>query len=285
MAPAGRNPSRTAVLIMRNLFARIIVAVIGIPLLLFMVRSGPWTCGALIIVLQILMLREWVSLARAREVSIFIPTTLMAAAGVDILIFSQGNRLGTAVAIAAMALFLGGEIFRSQRRPFASLGGSALFVVYVCVPLALWFGLAAGGAGGWFNPIGALIMLWLSTWACDTAAYFTGRAVGRHKLYPAASPNKTVEGFIGGVIGAGLIPLVVGMAGWASVTVIDIAAFVIAVGLIGQAGDLLESLMKREAGVKDASSLLPGHGGLLDRFDSLLLSTPIFYSYLLLTNA
>jgi phosphatidate cytidylyltransferase len=97
---------------------------------------------------------------------------------------------------------------------------------------------------------------------------------------PAASPNKSWEGAIAGVFAALLVPVVLRLLGLFDFTGWDVVAFAIAVGVFGQAGDLLESLMKREAGVKDSSQFLPGHGGLLDRFDSLFLATPALYLYL-----
>jgi len=113
----------------------------------------------------------------------------------------------------------------------------------------------------------------------DTTAYFTGRAIGRRKLAPAVSPNKTVEGAVGGLLGSvgcavlyahGFLPGV--PAGYA-------AAAGAAVGIFGQAGDLFESLIKRAAGVKDSGTTLPGHGGILDRADGLLAAGPVLYLF------
>jgi phosphatidate cytidylyltransferase len=176
------------------------------------------------------------------------------------------------------------EVFRRGRQPLLNLGASALFLLFVCAPLALWFILDSTGGSSRFAPAGALVSLWLSTWLCDTAAYAVGRTMGKHKLYDAASPNKTVEGFIAGIAGAIAAPLLLSALGWARLSATDVLALGGVVGLLGQAGDLLESLMKREVQIKDTSSFLPGHGGLLDRFDSLLLSTPFFYAYLILSG-
>jgi phosphatidate cytidylyltransferase len=119
----------------------------------------------------------------------------------------------------------------------------------------------------------------LAVAAGDTAAYFTGRAIGRRKLAPAVSPNKTVEGAVGGLLGSvgcsvlyahGFLPGV--PAGYA-------AAAGAAVGIFGQAGDLFESLIKRAAGVKDSGTILPGHGGILDRADGILAAGPVLYLF------
>ncbi|MDO8738013.1 phosphatidate cytidylyltransferase [Candidatus Deferrimicrobium sp.] len=119
----------------------------------------------------------------------------------------------------------------------------------------------------------------LAVAAGDTMAYFTGRAIGRRKLAPAISPNKTVEGAVGGLLGSvgcavlyahGFLPGV--PAGYA-------AAAGAAVGIFGQAGDLFESLIKRTAGVKDSGTILPGHGGILDRADGILAAGPVLYLF------
>lgn len=124
-----------------------------------------------------------------------------------------------------------------------------------------------------------LWLLLLCTWASDTFAYFAGRAFGKRKIVPTISPNKTLEGFVGGFMGC----LATGII-YAAVTHLPIyMGFVIAllVGIFAPFGDLFESKIKRTCAVKDSGVLLPGHGGVLDRFDSLLFSAPVVFIYLL----
>jgi phosphatidate cytidylyltransferase len=130
------------------------------------------------------------------------------------------------------------------------------------------------GWGGW-----TLIAVFASIWVCDSAAYFVGRALGRHSLAPRISPHKTVEGALAGLVAAVLMFVV------AKALVLSYLSFGqalvcgIVVGIFGQMGDLVESLIKRDSGVKDSSTLIPGHGGVLDRFDSLILVSPILFLY------
>lgn len=129
-----------------------------------------------------------------------------------------------------------------------------------------------------------LIIATLITVASDSGAYYAGTRLGRHKLCPALSPGKTVEGLAGGVIAA---LLVVGPVVWLwlpAINLLQALLFTFMLSFLGVAGDLAESLLKRGAGVKDSGTLLPGHGGLLDRIDSLLLVVPVLY-YLLLATA
>jgi phosphatidate cytidylyltransferase len=113
-------------------------------------------------------------------------------------------------------------------------------------------------------------------WAGDVAAYYAGRALGRHKLAPTISPNKTVEGSIAGLAGSILAGTLLGS--WLLQRQISFLALAsLAAAIAGQLGDLAESALKRSSGVKDSSSLLPGHGGMLDRLDSLIFAAPVFY--------
>jgi phosphatidate cytidylyltransferase len=125
-------------------------------------------------------------------------------------------------------------------------------------------------------------MLFLTVWSCDTAAYFAGRSFGKHKLNPEVSPKKTWEGAVAGFFAAVIISFLLralfvpdDMPFWGAL-LLGAAA-----GVTGQISDLAESVLKRSAGVKDSSSLLPGHGGILDRFDSYLLLAPLYYYILL----
>lgn len=128
--------------------------------------------------------------------------------------------------------------------------------------------------------MGAVLLAFAIPWFCDTAAYFTGRAIGRHKLIPRVSAGKTVEGAIGGVLGAliGLLALRSELFPFLSIAECLILATLGAI--VAQLGDLTESLFKRDAGVKDSSHLILGHGGVLDRFDSVLFVAPCVYYYL-----
>jgi phosphatidate cytidylyltransferase len=123
----------------------------------------------------------------------------------------------------------------------------------------------------------ALFLLMLTVFASDTAQYYSGRAFGRRPLAPAISPKKTVEGAIGGFVCGALVCGVIGTL-WLPVVPFALrAAIGVMIVALGIAGDLFESMLKRSAGVKDSSSLIPGHGGILDRIDALLFAAPVYY--------
>jgi phosphatidate cytidylyltransferase len=114
----------------------------------------------------------------------------------------------------------------------------------------------------------------------DSAQYYCGRAFGRRKLAPAVSPAKTIEGAVGGVIVAALVGALTGPWCVPGVSALGAFALTLALALAGILGDLFESLIKRSAGVKDSSNLIPGHGGVLDRIDSHLFAAPVFFAFL-----
>lgn len=112
---------------------------------------------------------------------------------------------------------------------------------------------------------------------CDTFAYFVGSNLGKRKLYPAVSPNKSIEGGIGGLVGSVMVVVLAGVTFLPQIGIWDGILVGLLLGVVGQLGDLFESLLKRACGVKDSGHIIPGHGGLLDRLDSLLFAFPVVY--------
>jgi phosphatidate cytidylyltransferase len=266
---------------MGDLPKRLGVALWGIPLLLAALYFGGWILAIFISLLLFLLAREWRYLGECVGVQIPLVFLWLSAAAILLVQFSSVARGVLSATILILLILFAAEMVRSNA-PLRNLGHLVLWIVYIVIPISLWWpirisGGVAGDAGrSW------LLCLFLSIWVTDTAAYAIGSLWGKHKLLPKASPNKSWEGAIAGAIAALLVPIILRVFGLHDFAVWDVIAFGVAVGIFGQAGDLLESLMKREAGVKDSSRFLPGHGGLLDRFDSLFLATPALYLYLLL---
>jgi len=124
---------------------------------------------------------------------------------------------------------------------------------------------------------GALLVLLFAIWGSDTGAYYAGSRYGRHRIFPAISPKKTWEGSVAGLAAAVVAATLATALFYPPLTVAAALLLGLAVGVAGQLGDLFESMLKRSAGIKDSSHLLPGHGGLLDRLDSLIFAAPAFY--------
>ncbi len=171
-------------------------------------------------------------------------------------------------------------LFHTKVRAVSQLGKIFLSIMYIGVPFTLM--VLVPFINHDFHYIHSTILgIFVLIWTGDTFAYITGKLFGRHKLFPAISPNKTVEGFAGGLlftfIAAWIMSKLSGSPG-------TVHWFVFAgiVGVFGVLGDLIESMFKRQAGVKDSGTLLPGHGGLLDRLDSIIFSIPFVFIYLIL---
>lgn len=161
----------------------------------------------------------------------------------------------------------------SRHAPIGEAAARFLAPWYVGAPLGLLVGIH--GLAGWR----ATLLLLATVVVSDSAQYYSGRMLGRHPLAPVISPKKTIEGAIGGVLLGTVFMTVVGSrvlgGAW-----LPLAALGLAVVVLGICGDLFESALKRAAGIKDSSALIPGHGGVLDRIDALLFATPVFYLYL-----
>jgi phosphatidate cytidylyltransferase len=177
-----------------------------------------------------------------------------------------------------MAVFIF-ELFRNRENPAANIALTILAVVYISLPLSLlnYMVFPAGGTAEY--TYGILVAYLILIWTNDTAAYFSGITAGKHALFKRISPKKTWEGFIGGM-------LVTFIVAWAvsglfdDLNRTDMMVFAGIVSLIGVAGDLTESMFKRSINVKDTGTLLPGHGGILDRIDSILMTSPFIFIYL-----
>lgn len=177
------------------------------------------------------------------------------------------------------------ELYRKASNPFHNIAFTFLGIICITIPLCFFVSIAFGPAGQTTYQPGIVLGYFFILWAGDTGAYFIGRYFGKHLLFERISPKKTWEGSLGGAVSALLVAYAVSRF----FTTIDssdwiIIAFITVVA--GTFGDLIKSLMKRSLHIKDSGTILPGHGGMLDRFDTLLGSAPFVFCYLnLFSNA
>lgn len=182
---------------------------------------------------------------------------------------------GLVIFSAAFALFLAGMLGkRSFNDTLSGASLKTLGVVYIAWPLAHLVLLKTGGDSKW------ILFLLVVVWINDTFALITGKTMGRHKLSPQVSPNKTVEGALGGIIAGVMAGFIYNKVSGLGMTPFAVAGLSIAIGVAGIIGDLIESVIKRSAGAKDSGSIIPGHGGALDRIDSLIFPIPLIYYFL-----
>lgn len=273
-----------------NLTQRIGFAVVAIPVALAVVWFGSWPLVLLVSAASALGARELLAFARKQGIPPLDRFTLLSSTVLPLYVYLAITLLpGLARAswiVFGLWLVLLLSIALLRRRPDEHpLTATAVTAFAVLYPAGLASFLIAirhlnpefgerSWPGAWlvFFPL-------VITWVCDTAAMFAGRAIGGPKLWPAISPGKTWAGSIAGVLGAiAAVPLLnylvlerVGVA----LPLLEGLTFAAVLGVVGQAGDLVESLFKREVGVKDSSALIPGHGGVLDRLDSLYFVLPV----------
>lgn len=267
---------------MSNMAIRIIVGAIGIPLMIALVLYGGVIFQVLTSVIAIAGLIEFYNIARKKNTSPNSTLGIIGVVGLYSLIFfpSTQSNLMAVMAITVLTAIIC-ELWRKNGSPFANiaatLGGLLYFpLLFMFVPLLHRLDIAGLENGRWL-----VLALFISVWMCDTAAYFAGKYFGRRKLFERISPKKTWAGAIAGFFGAIAGFYIAGIYSLPAVSSVHWIALGSISGLFGQLGDLGESLLKRDAAVKDSSTLLPGHGGILDRFDSMVFVAPLTYFYII----
>lgn len=291
------------------LLKRIATAVILIPIVLALILRAPVPALAVVAAgVALLTVQEFLKLTESYGVHpLRLPTYIFVALFFLLLAVSAGGdtpqiwtikfvlSLGFAAAIAPF-LFLSIAMRRSQMSgAYPAAAASAFSFIYIALPIGMLVQLRQQAAGAIY-----LLYLLLVVWAGDVFAYFVGRSLGRHRMAPRVSPKKTWEGAAASlaaslVVGIllfdhalsisaallrwGLIARRDGMFGLEKPELWPVILLTVAVNLAAQLGDLVESLIKRGAGVKDSGAILPGHGGMLDRIDALLFAAPVLWYY------
>lgn len=250
---------------------RILTAALVLPpVLLAVFAASPWPLLLLATAALVLGCLEWARLAG-------LPRVRLAFAGplVFVGVALQGAPDGAGLVLVALAV-LGAASARYAASSRTEQGRRLMFELgslWIAAPLALLVALKASAVPpGVWDPSPLLLLALVPIWVGDTAAMFVGRAFGRTPFAPKISPKKTVEGALANAVGCLAAALGVGAA--IGVPVWIAAACGLACGVLGQAGDLFQSVLKRAVDAKDSGSLLPGHGGILDRLDSLLFAAP-----------
>lgn len=280
-----------------DLGLRVAVAGLGIPLGVVLVWAGGWPLAVVVAVLAALGISEVFGMASARGWRPFpwigIPAAVLLVLWAEVAgSFPAWSGVAWAILLVGGLGALAAAVFRRGPGgdPLPAVGATLFGIVYVGGTLAFAVllrshpaaGFSAPGWEGTFLLIFALTVTWLG----DSFAYFGGRAFGKRKLLPSVSPAKTVEGGISGLVGsmAGAAAftalLLPALGGGLPLSVAAAALLGLLISAVAQVGDLAESLLKREAGVKDSGRVLPGHGGVLDRFDAVLFTLPLTYALL-----
>jgi len=261
---------------------RILTALVALPILLYTVWSEiPYFFVALAAIAILLALGEFYNLASKVGSR---PQTLpgCAAALLVVACFVFGEMAWVAAVMAALAIASLAVALTRPEEMNKSLGSAAATVfgvVYVALLASSLIGVRMIQSPTPHLASKLLTMFFAMVMMTDTGAYYTGRSVGRRKLAPRVSPGKTVEGAVGGFMTAVITGPLCKWIFFPEIHVIHAMALGATIGILGQVGDLAESMLKRGSGVKDSGNLLPGHGGMLDRVDSILFCAPLLYYY------
>jgi len=257
---------------------RWITGIIAVPILYLLIAAGGMAFYLLITVATVLTLGEYnrvVFPAATGMAARLIPLVGLCLAPLIVWQAFYGHLTDVLliitvdlIAVAALTL----PIFKTDRHAPYLVAKQVLGMVYITVPMASLVAIRSDANG-------ALWIFWILciVAAGDTGAFYAGTYLGRHKLCPWVSPKKTVEGSLGGLAANVLVALLMKLLLLPALAILPSIGFALAIGISGQVGDLFASEFKRSAGIKDSGSLLPGHGGFLDRLDALLFAAPLAY--------
>jgi phosphatidate cytidylyltransferase len=268
-----------------NFTSRTLTAVFFVITMLGSILLGQTVFSVLLLFITLLSLDEFISIISGDKMQ---PAKwpVIIAGGIIYSIFAANAmgllaQEGILAIIPVIFLIFIIELWRNKSNPFTNIAISLLGIIYIAIPFGLMMyffdPVILSGPGHYGIVLGYLVILWLN----DTGAYFVGSLIGKHKLFERISPGKTWEGSAGGALFALLTAWGLSLI----FTRLDVAQWIILAIIIvitGTLGDLIESMLKRSLGIKDSGNILPGHGGLLDRFDAVLLSAPFVFVYLAL---
>lgn len=267
---------------MNNFWQRAITGAIFVAVLVGAIVLGGWYLHVTFGVIVSLGLYEFYSLFNASETKPQkIVGTILGTVAYMLLVISfykpSTSALSGALVIFSFVIFGIIELTRKEKTPFENIAVSFAGIFYITIPFILLTMDSAKSInmGEWtqeynFWPVLSIFIL---IWSNDTFAYLTGRLFGKHKLLERISPKKTWEGFIGGVLFAVLAGVL--LAYFLEDSYLKYIVYALIAGILGTAGDLFESMLKRSVDVKDSGTILPGHGGILDRFDAVLFVAPV----------
>ncbi|MEW6096214.1 MAG: phosphatidate cytidylyltransferase [bacterium] len=261
---------------MNSSFKRIISAVIFIPILIYCIFSTYSLLLLLLISLIIFLgLLEFYSLASKKQVKPFKVIGIITALLLALAAYFKHTQFYVLSTLLMSPLLIGYIITLLTKRYSLEVGVTLCGVLYIGYLISHLILLRHLPDGRYY-----LLLLFLITWSTDAIALYIGLKFGRHKLVPKISPKKSVEGAVAGLIGAVLISIIANLiTKYISINYAIILGLIL--GFLGQVGDLLESKIKRLAEVKDSDTWIPGHGGVLDVFDSVIFNAPIIYCYVL----
>ncbi|MBC8346752.1 MAG: phosphatidate cytidylyltransferase [Candidatus Marinimicrobia bacterium] len=264
-------------------WTRLPITVLGIPAIIYLLITGGIIFAGFVSLVIFLCLYEFYGFKRKRghQPNIMIGMLMSLAICFFYIEFPHPhltNIIAGIIILVILGLFM--ELFKGKPHPLENISTTFSGVVYNAVLLGTMIALR-----NWDSLNGARFTMTMifTVWICDSCAYTFGMLWGKKKLIERISPKKTIVGFVGGIVGSFISFYLMNMYGFIQyeLTLFNIITLTFIVGICGQLGDFVESMFKRDAGVKDSGKLLLGHGGVLDRFDSLIFTSPLVFIFVL----
>jgi len=263
-----------------NRFIRILVAVIAIPFLIFASYYGKWVFLIFVMIIALFAFSEFSKMVEKKGIYVAKHLGLVIVNTLVLNTYFKTVEPETII-LASVIIVILFELFRNNGSAIQNIGATLLAIFYpgllttTLIQIREFYGTFFYVQGGLL-----IISILVTLWVIDSAAYFIGTAIGKHRLFVRVSPKKSWEGAVAGFV-FGIISIIVLREYLITfLSIKDSLIIGVIIGIFGQIGDLSESLMKRDADVKDSSNIIPGHGGIFDRFDSLIFASPFVLIYL-----
>lgn len=269
---------------MTNMATRTVVGFLLGPIVLICIYLGGWFLFSIVTLISVVATWEALMMLKTKNVSpnFILAFLLSILIPLSFLIKWTDYKIIFILSIVVIAF---SELFRNRENSILNVSTTLFFSGYIGIGIGSFLGIREllqipvfDDAFAWLS-----ISIVFSMWMCDSFAYFGGKAMGRTKLFPRISPNKTWEGSIWGFFASVIFMYLFYQYSPMNKLPINLNEVIVMgaiIGMFGQVGDLVESMFKRDAGVKDSSHLIPGHGGFFDRFDSLIFVSPLIFFYL-----
>ncbi len=267
---------------MNDLVTRTLSGVLFVGLIVTAILLGQWYFASVFLIISVFGLLEFYKLAKINGLFVQRLIGVVISISIFLIIYfwlsSSIDQKWFLLIIPLIFFVFILELYRKKEKPFDNIAFTFLGLLYISIPFSLLSGLVFRDNTSDYTP--TILLIYFSLiWLYDSAAYIFGVSFGKHRLLERISPKKSWEGFIGGAVFTLLAAYIISIY-FTELTIVNWLVIAVIIIVAGTFGDLSESMFKRSIGVKDSGNILPGHGGILDRFDAVFLSSPLVFTYL-----
>lgn len=262
---------------MNNMLTRAISGAVFVSVLVVSITYSTLTFIGLFYIFMIISVFEFSKMLQLKNYGIYIIATLLYISP-QLILWKINPFYSNCIIVSGIILVFITSLFNENTSPIKNIGNYLLCLVYACIPYIFISKIPFTNTYNSYESI-LILGVFILIWTNDTFAYLTGVSIGKNKLIERISPKKTIEGFIGGVVSTLIISYLIALQN-PILTKIQWLIIGVLVGVFGVIGDLIASMFKRQTGVKDTGNIIPGHGGIIDRLDSIIFTAPFIYLFL-----